>query len=110
MKLAWDSKRTRDRVEGKYIRERSDDLYHTARWTKLSRRYRIAHPLCAECKRNGRIEPSTFVDHIIPWPVCGDRFFDESNLQPLCDKCNHAKGQRDKELIERWRRERGGAG
>lgn len=104
-KLAWDSKKTKVQMEGKYDRKRSADLYHTTRWTKLSRRYRMAHPLCAECQRNGRIEPATCVDHIVPWPVCGEQgFFDESNLQPLCNKCNHDKGQRDKKLIEQWKR------
>ena len=104
-KLAWDSKKTKGQMEGKYDRKRSADLYHTTRWTKLSRRYRMAHPLCAECQRNGRIEPATCVDHIVPWPVCGEQgFFDESNLQPLCNKCNHDKGQRDKKLIEQWKR------
>ena len=79
MKLAWDSKKTAARQEGRYVRERSSDLYHTARWSRLSRRYRTMHPLCAECQRNGRIEPATCVDHIIP-------------------------GQKDKKLIEQWRK------
>lgn len=104
-KLAWDSKRTKARSDGAYIRERSADPYHTARWTRLSRVYRAAHPLCAECQRQGRITPATCVDHITPWPICQDNFFDEANLQALCDKCNHDKGQRDKAVIENWRRQ-----
>ena len=106
MKLAWDSKKVAAKQDGKYVRERSADLYHTSRWSRLSRRYRAMHPLCAECRRNGRIEPATCVDHIIPYPVCGEeKFFDESNLQPLCDKCNHDKGQKDKKIIQEWRKE-----
>ena len=106
MKLAWDSKKTAARQEGKYVRERSAPLYNTSRWHRLSRRYRAMHPLCAECQRNGRIEPATCVDHVIPWPVCGEeRFFDETNLQPLCYKCNHDKGLKDKKIIQEWRKE-----
>lgn len=102
--LAWDSQRTRDRNEGRYTRERSDDPYHTARWTRLSRAFRAqpAHCLCEECKRNGIIKEAEVVDHIVPWPVCKD-FFDESNLQGLCKECNNLKGQRDKSIIQQWR-------
>ena len=103
-KLAWDSKRVKARQEGKYVRERSADPYHTSRWAKLSRRFRMAHPLCAQCEREGRVEPATCVDHIVPYPICADYFYDESNLQALCDRCNHDKGQKDKKLIEQWRR------
>lgn len=103
MKLAWDSKHRIEHHDGMYHRERSDDLYHTSRWTRLSDRYRIAHPLCEECKRKGIIEPATCVDHIIPFPICKDYFFDENNLQSLCDKCNNEKGQRDKKKIQEWR-------
>lgn len=104
MKLPWDDKRTADRQEGKYVRERSADLYHTSRWTKLSRAFRDEHPLCAECLRQGRVRAATCVDHIKPWPLCKD-FFDRSNLQALCDDCNHLKGQRDKALISAHRKE-----
>lgn len=104
VRLAWDSKRTVARVEGKYERVRSADPYHTSRWTKLSRAYRIMHPLCENCRKNGIIEPATCVDHIVPWPLCADQFFDERNLQALCDKCNHDKGQRDKKIIAEWKR------
>lgn len=106
MKLAWDTKRAKDRAAGRYTRERSDDLYHTARWTRLSRAFRAdpAHCLCAECRKKGIIKEAQVVDHIIPWPVCKD-FFDESNLQGLCEECNHLKGQRDKEIIQQWKQE-----
>ena len=46
------------------------------------------------------------VDHIIPWPVCSD-FFDESNLQTLCNQCNMEKGIKDRPLITKWKREHG---
>ena len=102
MKLAWDTKGRVDSHDGGYHRERSADLYHTARWTRLSRAWRSNHPLCEECKRNGILKAGTCVDHITPYPVCKD-FFDTSNLQTLCNECNNQKGQRDKAVIEAWR-------
>lgn len=103
MTLAWDSKKRKDADSGGYQRERSSDLYHTYRWTRLSRAFRQSHPLCAECARNGRLKAAEVVDHITPFPVCRD-FFDESNLQSLCSACNIAKGNRDKAVIAEWRR------
>lgn len=101
--LVWDSKERKKLEVGGYHRERSDDLYHTFRWTRLSRAFRQSHPLCAECARNGRLKAAEVVDHIVPFPVCRD-FFDESNLQSLCSDCNIAKGNRDKAVIAEWRR------
>lgn len=105
--LAWDSKARKQKVEsGPYVRERSSDLYHTARWTKLSKAFRASHPLCAACAAKGVIKPAQVADHIVPYPVCGyDGFFSESNLQALCEDCNHEKGQRDKKVIAEWRRQ-----
>ena len=85
-------------------RKRSDDLYHTSRWTKLSAALRKTPEFatCAECRKRGLVTPATVVDHLLPYPVCED-FFDVTNLQPLCDHCNHAKGQRDKVLINNYK-------
>ncbi len=108
MVLAWESNERKDADCGGYQRKRSSDLYHTYRWTRLSRAFRQSHPLCAECARNGRLKEAEVVDHITPFPVCRD-FFDESNLQSLCADCNIAKGNRDKVIISEWRRTHGRA-
>ena len=99
-RLAWDGERRKG--DGGYKRERSADPYHTSRWTRLSRAWRMMHPLCEECKRHGIIKAGEVTDHIIPWPVCQD-FYDENNLQTLCKDCNHAKGQKDKKLIQSYK-------
>lgn len=104
MKLAWDSKTRRDSHDGSYQRVRSDDLYHTYRWTRLARAFIDSHPLCAECARHGITKAAEVADHVIPWPLYkkqGGDFYDERNLQPLCKDCNAAKGNRDKEMIRR---------
>ena len=103
MKLAWDHKDRKEKGSG-YQRKRSDALYHTSRWTRLAKAWKIAHPLCEECKRKGIIKAAEVTDHIIPWPICGD-FFDTSNLQSLCEDCNREKGYRDREKIGQWKRE-----
>lgn len=101
MKLAWDGAR-RKSSKTNYDRPMSDPLYHSLRWTKLSRRWREQHPLCEECRRNGKIAAAECVDHIVPFPICQD-FFDESNLQSLCARCNMEKGNRDRAKIQEWK-------
>lgn len=103
MKLAWDPQSRRGKSDG-YVRRRSDEPYHSSRWTKLARAWKVEHPLCEECKRKGIIKAAEVVDHIVPWPICED-FFDRSNLQSLCEDCNREKGYKDRPAIERWKRE-----
>lgn len=101
--LPWDASARVDKHDGGYHREASDPRYHTPRWTRLSRMWRISHPLCEECRRRGVIKAADCVDHIIPAPICED-FYDEKNLQSLCSECNMLKGMKDKKLIQEWRR------
>lgn len=86
-----------------YNRARSADEYHSFRWTRMSRVFRQEHPLCEICKNKGLIKPAEVVDHIVPFPVCGD-FFDPANWQSLCSKCNAEKGNRDKKIIQEYKR------
>ena len=102
MKLAWDPAARKEKSDGGYSRPRSDEPYHSSRWTRLSKAFRERHPLCAECEKKGIVKEAECVDHIIPWPVCKD-FFDPGNLQSLCAECNMLKGIRDRELIKRWK-------
>ena len=104
MKLRWDATNKIDKSDGKYHRPEHDYPYQTSRWHRLSRAWRQQHPLCEECKRRGTITPATCVDHIIPWPICQD-FYDENNLQSLCDRCNAEKGYRDRPSITQWKKE-----
>ena len=104
MRLPWDAEKKPE--SGKQSNRdlgRSADPYHTARWTRLSRAWRMEHPLCEECRKRGVIKSAQVVDHIVPWPACGD-FFDRTNLQSLCSDCNIAKGNRDKKVIAEWKR------
>lgn len=64
---------------------------YTHRWRKVSKSYLISHPLCAECKRQGRLTPATEVDHIVAHKGDKKLFWDHSNWQPLCHECHSRK-------------------
>lgn len=57
---------------------------YDSRWRKARALFLRRHPLCAECKRQGKLTPATVVDHIIPHRGDVTLFWDESNWQPLC--------------------------
>lgn len=61
------------------------------RWEKASKRYRIEHPLCAECERKGRTAAAACVDHIVPHRGDYELFWDENNWQSMCDDCHRTK-------------------
>jgi 5-methylcytosine-specific restriction protein A len=73
--------------------ERAQQLY-TAEWAKTSKRFRMMHPLCAECQRNGRTTAAQCVDHVIPHRADYELFWRESNWESLCNDCHRAKTAR----------------
>ena len=64
---------------------------YTRQWQKISRQYLQAHPLCAECMRQGRYTKATVVDHITPHRGDPRLFWDEANWQPMCKQCHDRK-------------------
>lgn len=81
--------------------------YHTARWQRMRRVFldNPEHVYCVRCKAQGRYSLAKVVDHIIPAEICGD-FWDTSNWQPLCNRCNAQKAAEDKRLIQAAREAR----
>ena len=75
-----------DRVRGS-----ADARGYNAEWRRARKAFLQKHPLCAECRKAGKLIPATVVDHIIPHR--GDRkmFWDENNWQPLCKGCHDQK-------------------
>ena len=72
-RLPWDHPARTEKTDG-YVRERSADPYHTARWTRLSRAFRADHPLCAECNRirltsDGKLKPC--LHSSVEYPIKG---------------------------------------
>lgn len=82
-----------------YDRARAHDparkLYHTARWLALRKIMLATHPLCAECRRQGRVTVATEIDHIKPHKGDLFGFFEIQNLQPLCKPCHSRKTARE---------------
>ncbi len=75
--------------------------YHTARWQRMRRVFlnQPDHIYCVRCKAQGRLTLAKVVDHIVPAEICGD-FWDTSNWQPLCRRCNDVKAAEDRALIQ----------
>ena len=74
-----------------HVRGSADARGYNAEWRRARKAFLQKHPLCAECRKNGKLTPATVVDHIIPHR--GDRklFWDENNWQPLCKGCHDQK-------------------
>jgi len=62
-------------------------------WPERRKLWLDAHPLCAECDRNGEVKAAREVDHVLPKADGG--LDDESNLQSLCKQCHSAKTARE---------------
>lgn len=68
---------------------------YTSAWSRASKAFLAAHPLCAECQRHGILTPATEVDHIVPHKGNKQLFWDESNWQALCHECHSRKTVRE---------------
>lgn len=67
----------------KYVRGDHDEVYNSARWKRLRRRFIKANPLCVKCMEEGHLVEAEIADHINPLRNGGEPFNWE-NLQPLC--------------------------
>lgn len=69
---------------------------YTAAWRKARKTFLQAHPLCADCLKEGRYVKATVIDHIIPHRSDPKLFWDQSNWQPLCKHHHDVKtGKKD---------------
>ena len=67
-------------------------------WKRIRDRYIAAHPLCEQCKKEGRITPAEEVHHILPLSHGGTH--SEDNLMALCKSCH---SRITAEMGDRWR-------
>ena len=65
------------------------------KWQKVRKRFLETHPLCEECKKQGRYVKATDVDHVIPHRGDMDLFWDWDNYQALCHSCHSKKTARE---------------
>lgn len=83
----------------KYDRDPAVRRRYGRAWKRIRDRYIAAHPLCEECKKQGKLTPAEEVHHVIPLSRGGTHA--ESNLMALCKPCHSAITARDG---DRWRK------
>lgn len=71
-------------------------MYKTATWQRLREKVLRSEPLCRSCKKKGITKAARVVDHITPARTNEYGFYDESNLQPLCDSCHNRKSAKER--------------
>ena len=64
---------------------------YDSRWRAARKLYLQKNPLCVKCRENGRLEPATVIDHIIPHRGDPKLFWDQDNWQALCKACHDKK-------------------
>ena len=62
-------------------------------WKRIRDRYIQVHPLCEECRKQGRLIPAEEVHHIVPLSQGGDSSC--GNLMALCTSCHSRITARD---------------
>jgi 5-methylcytosine-specific restriction protein A len=61
------------------------------RWQKYRKQFIAEHPLCEECRKNGRVAATFAVDHIVPHKGDEALFWAPTNHQGLCETCHNIK-------------------
>ena len=77
-----------ERQYNRYLRDPDTNKRYGRAWKKLRARFLLLHPLCEQCKSEGRLTAAEEVHHILPLANGGAN--DESNLMALCKSC-HSK-------------------
>ena len=87
-------KKLANRQYDRYSRDKAArKLYASSEWKKIRARFLAVHPLCEQCRKEGRLTKATEVHHILPLRRGGTH--DESNLMPLCKPCHSRISVRD---------------
>ena len=84
------------------------------RWTRHYRTWRAGilrdEPLCRPCAEAGFTVAAEHIDHIEPAHLAPERFWDPTNLQPICRQCHERKHRGERLTLEQirereaWRR------
>ena len=74
------------------MRSIDESFYKASRWRRCRDAYIKAHPLCEECLKSGKVEPSRYVHHIRHMNAQtvkdASLAYGEKNLQALCFDCH----------------------
>ena len=87
---------SKHRPKDKDSRPSSTARGYNRRWRKVRKMYLNKNPLCVECLKSGIITPATVVDHIEPHKGDYGKFWDEDNMQSLCESCHNRKTAKGK--------------
>ena len=66
---------------------RSKPLYSSSKWTALKSKLITADSCCCVCGTKEKLH----LDHIVPHRGSEELFFNEDNLQVLCEACHRVK-------------------
>jgi 5-methylcytosine-specific restriction enzyme A len=64
---------------------------YDTKWRAARNQFLAIHPLCVECRRQGRVRAATVVDHIVPHKGDMSLFWDIDNWEAICKKCHDSK-------------------
>ena len=81
-------RQTTERQYNRYIRDPNTNKRYGRAWKKFRARFLLQHPLCEQCRSEGRLTAAEEVHHILPLANGGTN--DENNLVALCKSC-HSK-------------------
>ena len=76
---------------------------YNSRWARFAKAYLAQNPLCRTCQDKGRVAAAFCVDHIDGKGPLGERGYDPTNLQPLCESCHNRKTASEQRHPERRR-------
>jgi 5-methylcytosine-specific restriction protein A len=75
-----------DRQYNRYLRDPDTNKRYGRAWKKIRVRFLLRHPLCEQCRSEGKLMPAEEVHHILPLASGGTN--DEGNLMALCKSCH----------------------
>ncbi|MGM0214288.1 hypothetical protein IGI42_001840 [Enterococcus sp. AZ109] len=82
----------RKQIGGKYFK-----FYHSKQWQKASQLYKLSHPCCEHCLKEGVIRKADVTDHIQELRDRWDLRLDEKNFQALCHYHHNLKTRKERE-------------
>lgn len=79
-------------------RETRQRFYRSKEWRNLRDYVLTEEPFCYKCKENGKLKPSSVVDHIIDIQDAPHLRLERTNLKGMCTHCHNTKSGRGERL------------
>jgi 5-methylcytosine-specific restriction endonuclease McrA len=78
-------------------RAEDNRFYCSVPWRRLRAAFLAAHPLCADCRRQGRVTAASEVHHVKERRDHPDLALDWANLEALCRPCHNGRRARPRD-------------